>query len=156
MGGVPDAINDNEELSVHEISNLTGIRNVKFLAKVLRYLTSFKIFKEVDGQRFCHNENSLMLRKGNMMHLRCTWRTSPENLMSMCWAEKMWDDATGQSAFQLGAGTDYYSFLAKHNPKEEKLFCEYMKLLMEMTIPGIVTGYTWPMEGDLVDVGGGK
>lgn len=154
--GVPDAINDDEELSVQEIGNRTGIVNLKFLSKVLRYMTSFKIFKEVDGQRFRHTENSRVLRKGNMMHSRCIWRTSPENLMSMCWADKMWEDVTGQSAFQLGTGIDYYSFLAKHSPAEEKIFGEYMKLLMDVTIPGIVSGYTWPLKGDLVDLGGGK
>eukprot|EP00931_Biecheleriopsis_adriatica_P032572 TRINITY_DN189_c0_g1_i2.p1 TRINITY_DN189_c0_g1~~TRINITY_DN189_c0_g1_i2.p1 ORF type:complete len:441 (-),score=67.98 TRINITY_DN189_c0_g1_i2:89-1411(-) len=153
--GVPDAIGDDEEVLVQDIASRAGIANVRFLYKVMRYLTSFHIFEETCDRRFRHSNSSRALRKGGELHLRSIWRTSPENLMSMIWTDKLWHETTGRSAFELGMGSEYYSYIANYNPEQETVFGKYMKQLMKLTIPGIVQGYTWPHSGDIVDLGGG-
>ncbi|XP_051151242.1 acetylserotonin O-methyltransferase-like [Andrographis paniculata] len=163
--GIPDIVENHPGkggVSLAELSKASGSLK-PFLYRVMRFLTSRGIFKEVkmDGQDssigYAHTPFSRQLTKDRMAPIFLVM-SSPELVSSKLSLAKVLSSKTDYSnGFEAAHGMDFWKYSAA-NPAFGELFANGMASTVSPRISLVLENYPTVFEGIgcVVDVGGGN
>ncbi|MEU5695808.1 methyltransferase [Actinosynnema sp. NPDC020468] len=124
------------------------------LERVLRALAGKGIFTEVEPGTFALTPLAQPLRSDHPVSLRAAYPLLPAD--SRAWARFDHSVRTGESAFELVHGTDYWSYLTR-NPGEAERFDGSQAAATRLELRAVLQGYDgWADLRTVVDVGGGN
>ena len=124
------------------------------LYRVLRLLSSFGVFSEVDPGRFAQTASSELLRTGTQGSLRSWVQMTGLPVWSQTFAEALHSVKTGEPALRHAVGTELFEYLAAH-PHEGTVFSAGMGDFGRGVSEAVVHAYNFSGVGTIVDVGGG-
>ncbi len=124
------------------------------LYRLLRLLTSFGIFSEVEPRRFAQTPLSELLRSGIPGSLRQWMRMVGLPVWGPMFAQAMHSVRTGEPSFKQTAGVEFFDYLIGH-PQDGEIFNEAMTSLGQGVDAAVVQAYDFGKIRRLVDVGGG-
>jgi hypothetical protein len=124
------------------------------LYRMLRLLTSFGIFSEVEPQTFAQTPLSEVLRSGIPGSLRQWMRMVGLSAWGPMFAEALHSVKTGEPSFKHTAGVEFFDYLKAH-PRDGEIFNEAMTSLGQGVDAAVVQAYDFSGVRRLVDVGGG-
>ena len=139
--------------NVGELARATN-SNEDALYRVMRALSNFGIFKELDGRQFAQTPGSDVLRTDHPRSLRPFVVFLPDPLHFRCYANLMHSVKTGEPTGKVTFGKDIFEFLEEH-PEESAIFNAAMVNMTHMFIPAVLEAYDFSETRTLVDVGGG-
>ena len=124
------------------------------LYRVLRLLSSFGVFSEVDPGRFAQTASSDLLRTGTQGSLRSWVQMTGLPVWSRTFAEALHSVKTGEPALKHVVGMELFEYLAAH-PREGTVFSAAMGDFSRGVSEAVVHAYNFSGVGTIVDVGGG-
>ena len=128
--------------------------NEDALYRVLRAVSSFGIFHELEGRQFVQTPASEVLRSDNPQSLRPFAVFFPDPLHFRCYANLMHSVVTGETTGKVSLGTELFDYLKEH-PQESETFNAAMVNLTHAFMPAVLEAYDFSETKTLVDVGGG-
>jgi hypothetical protein len=150
--GVADYLADGPR-AVEELARSTSAHG-RSLYRVLRLLSSFGVFSEIEPGRFAQTPLSEYLRTGTPGSLRSWLRMLGMRSLHHAWAESEHSLKTGKPAFALANGAEFFDYFVTHR-EEGELFNAAMNDFGEETASAVVAAYDFSKVRKLVDVGGG-
>jgi len=124
------------------------------LCRVMRAVSIFGIFKELDGRRFEQTPASDLLRADHPQSLRPFVVFFPDPLHFRFYSNLMHSVQTGETAGKATVGMELFEYL-KGEPEVSGIFNAAMVNMTHMFIPSVLDAYDFSGTGTLVDVGGG-
>jgi len=124
------------------------------LYRVLRLLSSFGVFSEIDPGRFAQTASSDLLRAGTLDSLRSWVQMTGLLVWPQTFAAALHSVKTGQPALKHVVGTEFFEYLATH-PREGTVFSAAMSDFGRGVSQAVVQAYDFSNVGTIVDVGGG-
>ncbi len=124
------------------------------LHRLLRYLASAGIFREVDGRRFEETPLSALLRSDRPDSIRDFALMMGEKWLWEAWWELPYSVATGGVAHEKVQGMGSFAYFEAH-PEAGSIFNRAMTNLTQGAVPAIVPAYDFSGIGTLVDIAGG-
>jgi hypothetical protein len=124
------------------------------LYRLLRMLSTFGIFSEVEPGRFAQTPLSELLRSTAPGSLRPWVRMIRLPVWGPTFAEAMHSVKTGQPSFKQAMGVEFFDYLAAH-PREGEIFNEAMTSFGQGVAAAVVQAYDFSGIRTIVDVGGG-
>ena len=124
------------------------------LYRVLRLLSSFGVFSEIDPGRFAQTASSDLLRAGTLDSLRSWVQMTGLLVWPQTFAAALHSVKTGQPALKHVVGTEFFEYLATH-PREGTVFSAAMGDFGRGVSQAVVQAYDFSNVGTIVDVGGG-
>jgi hypothetical protein len=138
--------------SVGDIARAVGA-NEDALNRILRALTVFGVFEEVDDRRFALTPAAEMLCSDKPgFYPMALWITSPFHFRA--YAELIHSARTGQPAVEQVVGMPAFEYLAKDRELSE-IFNNAMTSFSAMVVPAALEAYDFSGIDTLVDVAGG-
>ena len=150
--GIPDTLADGPRSS-GEIAQSTSTHEAS-LSRLLRLLSTFGVFSEVEPGRFAQTPLSELLRSGTPGSLRPWVRMIGLPVWRAIWADAMHSVKTGEPAFKRSLGVEFFDYLAGH-PREGEMFNEAMTSFGQGVAAAVVQAYDFGTIRRIVDVGGG-
>lgn len=150
--GVADHIT-GDGAAVQTLAQQTGA-DADSLYRILRLLASIGVFRELDGRRFAHNENSTLLRSDDPSRLRAAVRMIVGPAMWSGFGELMHSVRTGETGFEKANGLPVFPYLSEH-PDQAAVFNDAMIGIHGDEPPAVASAYDFSGIKTLVDVGGG-
>ena len=152
--GVPQLVPvDGSGVDIVQLSQQAEV-DTDLLYRYMRFASSLGVFKELPNRHFAHNEQSKLLLPGNItfydMHLFGSAKYG--FLPAAEYFTQLKDPSV--AAMQHALKMPCWQSFAK-NPQIEKLFAEYMTIVSNKAMPGIVQNIKLPETGIIADVGGG-
>jgi O-methyltransferase domain/Dimerisation domain len=137
---------------VADIARAVGA-NEDALYRILRALTVFGVFEEVDDRRFALTPAAEMLRSDKPgLYPMALWITSPFHFRA--YAELIHSARTAQPAVEQVVGMPAFEYLAKDRELSE-IFNNAMTAFSAMVVPAALEAYDFSGIDTLVDVAGG-
>ena len=124
------------------------------LYRVLRLLSSFGVFSEIDPGRFAQTASSDLLRAGTLDSLRSWVQMTGLLVWPQTFAAALHSVKTGQPALKHVVGTEFFEYLETH-PREGTVFSAAMSDFGRGVSQAVVQAYDFSNVGTIVDVGGG-
>lgn len=124
------------------------------LYRLLRLLSTFGIFSEVEPGRFAQTPLSELLRSGTPGSLRPWVRMVGLPVWAPTFAEAMHSVKTGEPSFKRAVGVEFFDYLTAH-PREGEIFNEAMTAFGQGVAAAVVQAYDFGGVRTVVDVGGG-
>ena len=124
------------------------------LYRLLRLLSTFGIFSEVEPGRFAQTPLSELLRSAAPGSLRPWVRMIRLPVWAPLWAEAMHSVKTGEDSFKRTMGVEFFDYLTAH-PREGEIFNEAMTAFGQGVAAAVVQAYEFGGARTIVDVGGG-
>lgn len=151
--GVADLLKDGAKTS----SDLAGNLNVNepALYRVLRLLTSQRVFEEQSPRTFANTELSYFLRTGVPGSVRCILIFRGSEFLFGPFAEILYSIETGLPARAKLFGMGAFEYL-KTDPETARLFDDAMTGMSALVGPVVAGAYDFGKWGSLMDVGGGN
>lgn len=149
--GIPDFLESGPKSS-KDLADLSGSHEESLL-RILRMLTGFGVFEEIESNTFSNNELSKLLIKNNnnTLYSLCLFYSEDMhkafNSLSPC-------IQTGKPAFQIEFQKPVFAFF-KDNPERAKLFQKAMKEKSKAVIDTTLSSYDFGKFKTVIDVGGG-
>ena len=150
--GLADHLGD-EPLSPKDLAEITGT-NAAALTRLLRFLSAYGIFQEIQAGKFSHTVLSSVFRQDHPNSVRAILRRIGEFWWSAV-GDLEHSIRTGESAFNHVNGVPFFQFL-KENPDIQKRFDEAMARLSNADDAAIAAAYDFNQFHRIVDVGGGQ
>jgi len=150
--GVPDLLANGPQSS-DEIARATS-SHPGSVYRLLRLLSTFGIFSEVEHGRFAQTPLSELLRTGTPGSLRSWVRMIGLPVWWPLWAEAMHSVKTGEPSFKRSLGVEMFDYLAA-NPREGDMFNEAMTAFGQGVAAAVAQAYDFGGVRKIVDVGGG-
>jgi hypothetical protein len=139
--------------SVAELARVASV-NEDALCRVMRAVSVFGIFKELDGRRFEQTPASDMLRAEHPQSLRPFVLFFPDPLHFRLYSNLMHSVKTGETTGKVTVGMELFEYL-KGAPEDSATFNAAMVNLTHIFIPAVLEAYDFSGTQTLVDVGGG-
>jgi hypothetical protein len=149
--GVADLLGDGP-LPVAEIAAKTGAHEAS-LHRALRALACKGVFTEPEPGVFALTPLAEPLRSDHPMSLRDVFTLLPSD--TQAWARFDHTIRTGEPAFDVAHGTDYWSYLAAH-PDESGRVDLWMRSINHLHLRTVLPYFPWAQLSTVVDVGGGN
>ncbi len=150
--GLADHFGD-QPLSAGDLAELTGT-NADALTRLLRFLSAYGVFEEIQPGKFSHTALSLVLRRDHPNSVHAILRR-----MHGFWWSTIGDlehsIRTGDSAFEHVHGIPFFQFL-KENPDVQTRFDEAMAQISDADDAAVATAYDFKRFRRIVDIGGGR
>jgi hypothetical protein len=124
------------------------------LYRLLRLLSIFGIFSEVERGRFAQTPLGELLGTGTPGSLRPWVRMIGLPVWAPIWADAMHSVKTGEPSFKRTRGLELFEYLAAH-PREGEIFNEAMSAFGQDVVAAVVQAYDFGSLRKIVDVGGG-
>jgi len=124
------------------------------LYRLLRLLSVFGVFSEVEPHRFEQTPLSELLRSGTPGSMRAWMRMVGLPAWGPMFAEAMHSIKTGEPSFKRSAGVEFFDYVTAH-PREGAIFNEAMTAFGQGVVVAVVQAYDFGSTRRLVDVGGG-
>jgi ubiquinone/menaquinone biosynthesis C-methylase UbiE len=150
---VPDYVNEMGT-AVEEVAAKTG-SDVTAMYRLMRALSSFGIFRELEGRRFTSTHTSDILRSDMPGSLRATVMTELGLVHYSSWGQLLDSVRTGEIAFDRVHGADVWTYFGQH-PDIAKTFNESMTHVTEVILRGVHEVYNFSRYRTVADVGGGQ
>jgi hypothetical protein len=150
--GIADVLADGPRSS-DEIAETTST-HADSMYRLLRLLSVFGVFSEVQPHRFVQTPLSELLRSGTPGSMRAWMRMVGLPVWGPMFAEAMHSVKTGKPSFQRSRGVEFFDYLTAH-PREGAIFNEAMTAFGEGVVAAVVQAYDFGGARRLVDVGGG-
>lgn len=150
--GIADHVHD-EATPVEALAQMTGA-NADALYRVMRFLASIGIFRELDERRFGHTDMSSVLRHDHPSRARAAVRMIASPPMWGALGQLMHTVKTGETAFLKAHGQGIFPFLAEH-PEDAAVFNDAMIGVHGGEPPAVAAAYDFAKLQTVVDVGGG-
>jgi hypothetical protein len=150
--GIADLLDDGPRDS-DEIARATSTHRGS-LYRLLRLLSTFGIFSEVEPGRFAPTPLSELLRSGTPGSLRRWVRMVGLPVWGPTFAEAMHSVRTGEPAFKRAMGVEFFDYLSAH-PRDGEIFNEAMTAFGQGVAAAVVHAYNFDGQQTIVDVGGG-
>ncbi|KIJ24359.1 hypothetical protein M422DRAFT_274886 [Sphaerobolus stellatus SS14] len=165
---VPTHLKDAGEkgLPVDALSEKTGITPAK-LSRVLRYLATKHIFREVEPDVFANNRYSMLLHEDTPVSAGISWFNEECGQASTRLSEVLRHPVYGPSddpwacslgrVFEVPEGKSFY-WVIQGNEYREKRFADAMLGVTEHVAGSYASVYPWaslPSNTTIIDVGGG-
>ena len=144
---------DDEPLSPKDLAGKSGT-NGATLTRLLRYLSAYGIFHEVQDGKFSHTALSSVFRRDHPNSVHESLR-KPEMFWWSAVGDMEHSIRTGESAFNNVHGVSFFQFL-KENPDIQKRFDETMARVSDADDAAIAAAYDFKQFNFIVDVGGGR
>jgi O-methyltransferase domain len=124
------------------------------LYRLLRLLSVFGVFSEVEPHRFEQTQVSDLLRSGTPGSMRPWMRMVGLAAWGPMFAEAMHSVKTGEPSFKRSMGVEFFDYLTTH-PRDAEIFNEAMTAFGQGVGAAVVQAYDFGGVQRLVDVGGG-
>ena len=124
------------------------------LYRLLRLLSAFGVFSEVEPRRFAQTPLSELLRSGTPGSMRAWMRMVGLPAWGPMFAEAMHSVKTGEPSFKRSTGVEFFDYLTAH-PRDGEIFNEAMTAFGQGVVAAVVQAYDFGGVRRLVDVGGG-
>src|SRR4029079_5454248 len=121
---------------VAEIARATK-SNADALYRVIRAVSIFGVFKELDGRRFEQTPASDLLRSDHPQSLRPFALFFPDPLHFRCYSNLMHSVMTGETTGKVTVGKELFEYLKGH-PEDSATFNAAMVNLTHMFIPAVL------------------
>lgn len=128
--------------------------NEDALCRVMRAVSIFGVFKEVDARRFEQTPASDLLRSDHPQSLRPFVSFFPDPLHFRFYSNLMHSVKTGETTGKVTVGTELFDYLKGH-PEDSETFNAAMVNMTEIFVPAVLEAYDFSETQTLVDVGGG-
>jgi hypothetical protein len=138
---------------VADLARLTNVSEDS-LYRVMRAVSIFGIFKEVEARQFQQTPASDLLRADHPQSLRPFVVFFPDPLHFRCYSNLMHSVKTGETTGKVTVGKELFEYL-KQSPEESETFNAAMVNLTQMFIPAVLEAYDFSGTQTLVDIGGG-
>lgn len=123
--------------------------------RLLRFLASMGVFREVAPARFQNNKLSNCLRQGHDHNVRAMILLHNSSMMTAPWCEQLTEGIrTGDCPFERWHGQEFFSYLSQH-PSQSQLFNDAMACVEALTGDSFASDVAWSQCDRLIDVGGG-
>jgi SAM-dependent methyltransferase len=149
--GVADRLGDDAP-ALAELAAKTGA-NAAALARLLRFLSAYRVFEERSPGRFCNTALSSALREDHPQSMRANLR----RIGGFWWsAVGALEHAvrTGESGFAHVHGLAFFEYLGA-NPEAQRRFDEGMARISDLDDAAIAAAFDFGRFSRIVDVGGG-
>lgn len=142
----------SEPIAIHELADATNT-NPELLDRVLKFLSAYDLFHHHNGA-YSLTDMSKALRDDDPYSMRDV----------LCMVDEDWWHAfakldsslqSGNSAFEMQHGDDFFSFLSKDAHKQHN-FDRGMAKLSSYDVDAISKAYDFSVFSTLVDMGGGR
>ena len=150
--GIADQI-EKQPISVGEISERTGT-HTQSLGRLLKFLSSYGVFKEAELDTYIGTELSAVLREDHPNSLKPNLRRIQDDWWGAV-GQLEHSILTGQPAYDHANGVSRFEYLKAH-PNLQRLFDEGMAKVSEADDLTIADGYDFGNFQRIVDVGGGR
>jgi hypothetical protein len=150
--GVADLV-ANGPRSSDEIARATST-HPNALYRLLRFLSVFGVFSEVEPHRFQQTPVSELLRNGTPGSMRPWMRMVGLAAWGPMFAGAMHSVKTGEPSFKRSTGVEFFDYLTAH-PREGEIFNLAMTAFGQGVVAAVVQAYDFGTADRLVDVGGG-
>ncbi|MGC5052501.1 methyltransferase [Micromonospora sp. DT48] len=137
--------------SVEELADLTGTRPGPLL-RLLRTLASREVFAETTPTVFALTDLAQPLRSDHPLSLADAYPLLSCDVAA--WGRLDHSVRTGQAAFDLVHGTDYWQYMATH-PDESRRFDASQRAATRLELRSVLGAYPWSELNTVVDLGGG-
>jgi len=124
------------------------------LYRVLRLLSGVGVFTEVDSHRFALASLGECLRTGVPGSMRSWVRMTGLRAWHQTYAEALHSVRTGEPAFKLATGAEFFDYFAAH-PDESEIFNGAMNDFGEVVSAAVAKAYDFGGITRIADVGGG-
>jgi hypothetical protein len=128
--------------------------NPRSLYRLLRLLCSIGVFNEIQTDSFVQTPLSECLRAGVPGSMRSWLRMNGLKNRYHTQAEALYSVKTGEPAFKLVTGMEFFDYLAAH-PDEGEIFNQAMNDMGQVIATAVVQSYDFSGIGKIIDVGGG-
>ena len=150
--GVPQLIPvDGSSVHVAQLAQQAKV-DADLLYKYMRYMSAVGLFKELPNKHFVHNESSKHLLPGHMTFYHLLIYGSTMLKASTAFVTQLRDPS--KPAFEHALQMPIWQHFAQ-NPELEKHFADFMAILSNDSMPGILQNIKLPETGIVADVGGG-
>ena len=150
--GVADQLSKGPK-DVSELAQATHVSE-DALYRVMRALSIFGVFKELNGRRFEQTPASDLLRADHPQSLRPFVLFFPDPLHFRCYSNLMHSVKTGETTGKVTLGKELFEYL-REAPEDSETFNAAMVNLTQMFIPAVLEAYDFSGTNTLVDIGGG-
>jgi len=124
------------------------------LYRVLRLLSSFGVFSEIDPGLFAQTATSELLRTDTPASMRSWVRMTGLPVWSETFAEALRSIKTGEPVLSQVVGSEFFEYLSAH-PHDGALFNAAMGDFGRGIAEAVIHAYDFSGVGTIVDVGGG-
>ncbi|MFF7458138.1 methyltransferase [Kitasatospora sp. NPDC008115] len=152
--GAADALGDTPATATDLAADLGT--EPRQLRRLLRALTCYGIFEELDGDRFAHTEMSRLLREDapNSLRYISLWCTEP-------WTWEAWpklDEAvrSGRNVFPELFGKEFFDYLHSDGGESAKVFDKAMTTSSRQSAADFAAYLDLTGVDSVVDIGGGQ
>jgi len=139
--------------SVADLAQATN-SNKDALGRIMRAVSTFGVFKELEANRFEQTPASDLLRSDHPKSLRPFVLFFPDPLHFRCYSNLMHSVKTGETTGKITVGMELFDYLKGH-PEDSETFNAAMVNLSQMFVPAAIDAYDFSETQTLVDVGGG-
>ena len=150
--GVADLLS-NGPRSSDEIAHATSTHPGS-LYRLLRLLSVFGVFSELEPGRFEQTPTSELLRSGTPNSMRPWMRMVGLAAWGPMFAQAMHSVRTGEPSFERTMGVAFFEYMTGH-PHDGEIFNEAMTAFGQGVVAAVVQAYDFGGIQRLVDVGGG-
>jgi len=143
-------------LGPKSVADLARVANVNedALCRVMRAVSIFGIFKEVEDRRFEQTPASDVLRAEHPQSLRPFVLFFPDPLHFRFYSNLMHSVKTGETTGKVTLGMELFEYL-KGAPEDSATFNAAMVNITQIFLPAVLDAYDFSGTQTLVDVGGG-
>ena len=150
--GIADLLADGP-LSSDDLAKATSTHSPS-LYRMLRLLCGVGIFTEVDSRCFALAPLGECLRTGVQGSMRSWVRMTGLKAWHQAYAEALHCVRTGEPAFKLATGAEFFDYFAAH-PEEGEIFNGAMNDFGQVVSAAVVKAYDFSGIASIADVGGG-
>lgn len=150
--GVADRLRDGPK-NVQTLARTVGA-DERSLYRLLRFMASADLLREMEGQVFALTETGELLRSDREGSLHGAAILMASNYSQRHWEHAAFSVRMGKPSFDKVHGMNTWKYLREH-PEEMKVFQNGMTSLASIMHPLAVDAYDFPQSGTVVDVGGG-
>jgi hypothetical protein len=151
--GVADLLDDGPR-PVDELAEATGT-HAPSLYRLMRALSAFGVFEELEGRRFAQTERSAFLSSSHPMSMRGAAKMFGSEWAWRSWAAFPHSVRTGEPAFDEVYGTSLWDYFDNVDPEAGAVFDAAMTSVSGRLHGPIVAAYDFSVFRTLADVGGG-
>ena len=149
--GIADLL-AGEPRTTEELAATAGAQE-DALYRALRALASLGVFREVSPRRFALTPLAELLRTDHPHSLSAMVRVQGAEVYR-AWAELPYSLRTGAPAFDYAYGMSHFDYLAQH-AEASAVFNRTMSENTARSATALISAYTFPASGVVVDIGGG-
>lgn len=139
--------------SIAELARVTNVSEDS-LYRVMRALSTFGVFSELQERQFQQTAASDVLRADHPQSLRPFVLFFPDPLHFRCYSNLMHSVKTGETTGKVTLGKELFEYL-REAPEDSELLNAAMVNLTHMFIPAVLEAYDFSGTQMLADIGGG-